>query len=139
MKRTVITVLATATLVAVASAQEGTAYQLKLHELKPGELVVHKSFSDSQKGRMTVTRGAVVQKGSLSITRTRLLERRLIGSGPKAQLQYKIVSDQTTTLTELAGKQETDVVSGALVGKTVFGFRDAMRHWRLFALAVKLL
>ena len=81
---------------------------------------------------MTVTRGDSVQKGSLSITRARLWERRLIGSGPKTQLQYQIISDQTTTLTELAGKQGTDVVTGALVGKTVFGFRDTMRRWRLF-------
>ena len=132
MKLSVFVFLATTLLLASASAQEGKYYMLKPHELKPGEVVVHKSFSNSQGGRMTITRGASVQKGTISITRSRSLERRLLGSGPKVQLQDKTLADQVTTITNIEGDQETETLSGALVGKTVFGFRDTIQRWRLF-------
>ncbi len=132
MKLTSLVALATASLLATATAQDGKFYLLKRYEPNPGQVVVHKSLSNSQAGRMTVTDGSSVRRGTISLTRARSLERRILGTGPKIQLQYKVIADQLTRSTELGIDKETEVVPGALVGRTVFGFHNKTMSWRLF-------
>ena len=132
MKSPALAVFSLAALSVTAAAQEGKFHLLKHYDPKPGEVVISKSLSESPTGRLTVTDGATKQIGTLSLTRSRWLERRLLGSGPKVQVQYKVIADQLTSITALGTNKETEVNTGALVGKTVFGFRDATQRWRLF-------
>lgn len=124
---TALTALAT-----LPSLARGPLYHLKFNGPGPGQTVLIKSTSLSSGGKMTVTRGATRENGSMSITRDRTLERRLIGSGAQAQLEYKIIIDRTATIVDLGGVTNSEIQSGALVGQTVLGFRDSMDNWRLF-------
>lgn len=127
-----LSVLITAALLATASGQAAKSYLLKAHEPKPGQALVIKSLADSTGGQMTITRGSAKESGSMAVKRARSYDRRLVGTGPQAQLEYRVLSDQVTTTAELGGEKDTNTASGALVGQTVLGIRDDMRRWRLF-------
>ena len=124
------------TLAAIAACTPALAkdelHHLKLHQPKPGQTVTVRIASDSSNGRITITRGASTQKGTMSVKRDRTFERSLQGTGPKTSLRYKVLVDQVVSSIELAGEKETESASGGLVGHTAFGFRDDSGRWRLF-------
>ena len=110
----------------------GQSYLLKPYQAPPGQTVVARSSSDASGGQITVLSGGVVQKGEVSIKRQRTFERRLIGTGPTAKLEYTVLIDQTYKTTTLGGKSNTSTKAGALTGQIAYGLRDDMSRWRLF-------
>ena len=119
-------------LTVVALAQASNFHLLKPHETQPGEVILHQSVSDSQNGTITVDDGSTKKSGRISIKRSRTLERRMLGSGAKAKLQYRTLADLSTTSTQYGKTKDTNSKSGVLLGKTVSGFRDNTKLWRLF-------
>ena len=132
MKLCFATLSIAAGLTVAALAQASNFHLLKPHETQPGEVIQHQSVSDSQNGTITVDVGSKKKSGRISIKRSRTLERRMLGSGAKAKLQYRTLAELTTTTTEYGKTKDTNSKSGILLGKTVSGFRDNTKLWRLF-------
>lgn len=119
-------------LLSLTSLAYGQSYLLKPYQSPPGQTVVARSSSDASGGQITVISGGVVQKGEVTIKRQRTFERRLIGTGPTAKLEYTVLIDQTYRATTLGGKKNTRTKAGALTGQIAYGLRDDMSRWRLF-------
>jgi len=94
--------------------------------------VVTRSTSDASGGQITVMNGSSVRKGTVSIKRNRTYERRVLGAGLTAKLEYTILADQIHRSTTMGGKLDSKNFTGALVGQVVYGIRDDMARWRLF-------
>lgn len=105
---------------------------LKPYQPAPGQTIVARSSSDASGGQITVMNGGKMQKGTSTIKRQRTFERRIIGSGPTAKLEYTVLIDQTYRATALGGNNDAKTQSGELVGQVVYGLRDDMSRWRLF-------
>jgi len=122
----------TVALFSLSAMAQGQAYLLKPFEPAPGQTVVARSSSDASGGQITVTNGSSVQKGSSTVKRKRTFERRLVGIGPTAKLEYIVLIDQTYRSTVIAGSRDDKTHRGELVGQIVYGLRDDINRWRLF-------
>lgn len=107
-------------------------YLLESYESKPGQTVVTRANSKSTNGTITLMKGTALQKGTVSVKRQRIYERRMIGDGPTAKLTYAVLFDELQKSTKLGSKMDAQTVGGSLVGKTIDGLRDDMSSWRLF-------
>ena len=116
----------------LSSFSQGQSYLLKPYQSPPGQTVVARSSSDASGGQITVMSHGVIKRGTVSIKRQRTFERRLIGTGPTAKLEYTVLIDQTYRSTTLGGKSDTSTKAGALTGQIAYGLRDDMSRWRLF-------
>lgn len=131
MKLSLIPVII-ATLFSLSAMAQGQAYLLKPFEPAPGQTVVARSSSDASGGQITVTNGRSVEKGTSSVKRKRTFERRLVGTGPTAKLEYIVLINQTYRSTVIAGTRDDKTLRGELVGQIVYGLRDDLNRWRLF-------
>lgn len=111
---------------------QGQSILLQSHQPAPGQAVVIRASSDASGGQITVMNGSHVQKGTSAIKRQRTIERKIVGAGPTAKLEYTVLIDQTFRDMQLGGKRDTSTQSGELVGQVVYGLRDDMSRWRLF-------
>jgi len=116
----------------LSTIAHGQSYFLKPYQPAPGQTVVARSSSDASGGQISVMSAGVVQKGTSIIKRQRTFERRLVGVGPTAKLEYVVLIDQTYRNTTLGGKSNKSTTRGALTGQVVYGLRDDMNRWRLF-------
>lgn len=107
-------------------------YQFSSFQQPAGETIEIRSVSHSKDGTVEIIRDGVVQKGSISIKRTRLIQRHHSSEQGAAKISYKVLSDQSSTTTNLAGQKDEQIANGELVGHTVFGLRDKQQLWRLF-------
>jgi len=123
---------ATICLPTMGYAQSGQSYFLKPYEAAPGQTVVARSSSDASGGQVTVVSAGKVQQGVSTVKRQRTFERRVVGAGPTAKLEYVVLIDQTFRSTSLGGKKNESTTRGALTGQIVYGLRDDMNRWRLF-------
>ena len=118
--------------VSISALAQGQSYLLKPYQAVPGQTVVARASSDASGGQITVMSHGVVRKGEVSIKRQRTFERRVIGSGATAKLEYVMLVDQTHSKTVMGENSDTSAKAGALMGKVAYGLRDDMNRWRLF-------
>jgi hypothetical protein len=110
----------------------GNPVLLKKHNPAPNEAVVIHVLSDSKNGAMSITTGTQRQEGTISITRKRHFERKLLTTSVGPALQYKMLSDSKTTIVKLGETPDQETTQGALVGRTIRGFQDDTDQWRLY-------
>jgi len=136
MKLFFLTILATAstllpTVGQTAQPPSGSVLFQPFH-VPAGKVLVTRSTSDASGGQISVIHGSSVQKGTLSIKRSRMYERRILGAGLTAKLEYNILGDNIHRSTTMGGATDTEDYKGALLGHVVYGILDDMGRWRLF-------
>ena len=106
---------------------------LRPHQPAPGETVRITTTTTTRNGAITVREGANQRSGTIEISRKRVIDQRLAGTGAKQKLTFRILSDDISTTTRLAGSPpETKRKSGPLSGLTATGMRDATKRWKFF-------
>jgi hypothetical protein len=106
---------------------------LRPHHPAPGESVLVRTSTSSHDGTITVREGTKQRSGTIEISRNRTIERSITGTGKKEKLTLRILDDEVTTTTRLAGSPaKTERKTGPLAGLTATGMRDATKRWRIF-------
>ncbi|NWK55820.1 hypothetical protein HW115_09375 [Verrucomicrobiaceae bacterium N1E253] len=117
---------------AISPCCYGQSILFKPHQQTPNQTVTIRANSDASGAQITVMNGGKAQKGSSSIKRQRAWERKIIGTGPTAKLQYVVLLDQTYREMNLGSKSDASTQSSGLVGQIIHGLRDDTQRWRLF-------
>lgn len=115
-----------------ATFAQGQSILFKPYQQLPGQVVVDRSSVDASGGQITVIQGKTVKKGTSSIKRQCSYERRIIGTGPTAKLEYRVLVDQKYRSSSLGTKSDARSEKGPLMGKIIYGLRDDLNRWRLF-------
>jgi hypothetical protein len=118
---------------ALPSRGAGPLVVLRPHHPTPGETIRITTTTTARNGAITVREGANQRTGTIEISRKRIIDQRLAGTGAKQKLTFRVLSDDISTTTRLAGSPpETKLKSGPLSGLTATGMRDATKRWKFF-------
>lgn len=108
-----------------------TTYEFKPYTQKPGETLRMDSKMTTKGGTLIRERDGAKERGTISRARTRQLERRVTGDPSTPRIEYKIVTDIHTTANSLEQNGGFANRTGALVGQTAVGRKDAAGRWIL--------